>query len=305
MHTSSAAAHRRSNTGLVCLVTSGVLWGTGGLFGSLLTTVVGLSPLAVAAYRLLLGGAIIAVFLMLSRRPLPRGRAAWTRLIMIAGLSALFQGCYFGAVRLTSVSLATLTTIAAGPVLMLATEQITGRGKVNRWMIATIALSLAGLALLVGLPSGGFAVTAVLGSAGLSLLAAAGFVAVTLLGAHPIPALDDLATTGISFTIGGLLLAPAAEVTTGMTFHPSLASLGLLLGLATAPTAVAYTLYFRGLRSVNATVATIVTLLEPLTAAVLGAYLLGDQLGITGMTGALILAVAVVVAPKAQPSMAN
>ncbi|NUS93454.1 MAG: EamA family transporter, partial [Nocardia sp.] len=285
MHTSLAAAHRRSNTGLVCLVTSGVLWGTGGPFGSLLTTIVGLSPLAVAAYRLLLGGVIIAVFLMLSRRPLPRGRAAWTRLVLIAGLSALFQGCYFGAVRLTSASLATLITIAAGPVLMLAIERITGRCKVNRWMIATIILSLAGLALLVGLPSGGFAVTALFGSAGLSLLAAAGFVAVTLLGARPVHALDELATIGISFTIGGLFLAPVAEMTTGLAFHPSLAALGLLLGLATAPTAVAYTLYFRSLRSVSATVATIVTLLEPLTAAVLGAFFLWDQLGITGMTG--------------------
>ncbi|WP_227981200.1 EamA family transporter [Nocardia spumae] len=202
----------------------------------------------------------------------------------------------------TSVSLATLITIAAGPVLVLALERLTGRCELNRWMIATIVLSLAGLALLVGLPSGGFAVTALLGSAALSLLAAAGFVAVTLLGAHPIPAMDDLATTGISFTIGGVLLAPIAEGTTCSTFDPSPAALGLLLGLATAPTAVAYTLYFRGLRGVSAT---IVTLLETLTAAVLGAFLLGDQLGIAGTTGALMLAVAVVIAPKAQPSVAN
>jgi drug/metabolite transporter, DME family len=305
MHTSLAAACRRSNTGLVCLTASGVLWGTGGLFGSLLTTAVGLSPLAVAAYRLLAGGAIIAVFLTLSRRPVPRGRAAWSRLLIIAGLSALCQGCYFGAVRLTSVSLATLITIAAGPVLMSAVERITGRCAVNRWTIATIVLSLTGLTLLVGLPSGGFTATAVFDSAGLALLSAAGFVAMTLVGSRPVPALDDLATTGISFTIGGLLLASVVELTTGLTFHPSLAALGLLLGLATAPTAVAYTLYFRGLRSVGATVATIVTLLEPLTAAVLGAWVLGDRLGITGTTGALMLAVAVVVAARAQASMAN
>lgn len=46
------AAARRTATGLWSLVLAGVLWGTGGLTGSLLAHETGLSPLAVAAYRL-------------------------------------------------------------------------------------------------------------------------------------------------------------------------------------------------------------------------------------------------------------
>jgi len=40
----------RPSAGLLCLVTSGLLWGTGGLAGSLLGRVAGLSAIAVAAF---------------------------------------------------------------------------------------------------------------------------------------------------------------------------------------------------------------------------------------------------------------
>src|SRR5690242_5320046 len=105
------------------LLLSGLLWGTGGLTGSLLRRATGLSPVAVAAYRLVAGGAVIVVLLLLAGRRLPRGRAAWWRIAAVGGLAALFQASYFAAVALTSVSLATLVTIGASPVLVLVAEQ--------------------------------------------------------------------------------------------------------------------------------------------------------------------------------------
>ncbi len=122
-----AAARRRPGTGLACLVAAGLLWGTGGLTGSLLGRSSGLPALSVAAYRLLSGGTLIIVFLVLTGRRWPAGRAAWTRVAAIAGLAAIFQSCYFTAVSLTSVSLATLVTIGSAPVLVLAAERVRGR----------------------------------------------------------------------------------------------------------------------------------------------------------------------------------
>src|SRR5438270_300607 len=76
-------------------------------------------------------------------------------------------------------------------------------------------------------------------------LAAAGFAAITLISTRPVAGLDDLAATGFGFTIGGLLLIPAAGLAGGIAFRPGLAAIGLLVALGTGPTAVAYTLYFR------------------------------------------------------------
>lgn len=295
---SMAAARRRSGSGLACLVTAGLCWGTGGLVGDLLTRVGGLAPITVAAYRLFGGGTVIMTLLVLSGRRLPRGRAAWTRIVAIGALAAVFQASYFTAVSLTSVSLSTLITIGASPLLVLLGERITGRRRIDRWVISTIALSSAGLALLVGLPSGGFSTGAILGSAAAALLASAGFSTMTLLGARPVAGLDDLTTIGVGFPLGGLLLAPIAAGTTGLAFRPNLATIALLIALTVVPTALAYTMYLRGLRSVNATTAAVMSLLEPLTAALLAALLLGDRLGTTGVVGAIMLAAAVVLAAR-------
>ena len=293
-----AAARRRTGTGLACLVAAGLLWGTGGLTGSLLGRSSGLPALSVAAYRLMTGGALIIAFLVLTGRRWPAGRAAWTRIAAIAGLAAMFQSCYFTAVSLTSVSLATLVTIGSAPVLVLAAERVRGR-RAGRLAGGATGLALTGLALLAGLPSGGFPETAVLASAGMAVLAAAGFATLTLISARPVAGLDDLTAAGFGFALGGLVLLPAAAAAGGVGFTPGPVTLGLLAALGTGPTAVAYTLYFRGLRSAPAGTAALLSLLEPLTGTVLAALILGDRLGPAGITGAVILAAALVLAAVA------
>src|SRR4029077_18806488 len=105
------AVTSRPSAGLLYLFISGLLWGAGGLTGSLLGRVAGLSAIAVAAARLTAGGVLIVGYLTVTGRSWPRGRAAWTRIIVIGLLAAFYQSCYFIAVSLTSVPLATLVTI--------------------------------------------------------------------------------------------------------------------------------------------------------------------------------------------------
>ena len=279
----------------LCLVLSGLLWGTGGLIGTLFGQAAGLSALSVAAYRLLAGGGLIVAYLTLTGRRPPAGRAAWTRIAVIGLLSALFQSCYFAAIALTSVSLATLVTIGGTPVIVAVVEHARRSRALGRSGVITIALALAGLGLLTGRPGGGFSETAVLASAGLALLSAAGFAAVTLLGTSPVAGLDELTLNGFAFSLGGLALLPvAAALGGGLGFRPTLASVGLLAALGTGPTAVAYTLYFRGLRKASASTGALLSLIEPLTAAVLAALVLGNRLSATGIAGAVMLLAAVV-----------
>ena len=211
----------RPSAGLFYLVISGLLWGTGGLTGSLLGRVAGLSAIAVAACRLTAGGVLIVCYLTATRKTWPSGRAAWARITVIGLLAAIFQSCYFAAVSLTSVPLATLITIGAAPVIVLGAERAIGR-PAGRLAVLTTGLAVTGLGLLVGLPSG-FRESAVLASAGMAVLAAAGFAAITLISMRPVAGLDDLAVTGFGFTVGGLLLMPAAGLAGGITFRPGLA----------------------------------------------------------------------------------
>jgi DME family drug/metabolite transporter len=295
----SALATPRSGGGLRFLILSGLLWGTGGLTGRLLARGSGLAPAAVAGYRLAIGGVLLVALLAVTGRAVPRGRAAWTRIVVVGLLAACFQACYFGAVALTSVSLATLVAIGAAPVVVLGFERATGRRRLDASAVGTVGLALVGLALLVGRPTSGVGTGALLGGLGLALGAATGFAAISLVCTTPVSGLDDLALTGYGFTLGGLgVLLPTAAATTGVGFAPRAGSLALLLLLGFAPTALAYTLYFRGLRSVAASTATVTALLEPLTGAVLAAVLLGDRIGLVGGVGAGLLAVSVLLSAR-------
>jgi len=277
------------------LVLSGLLWGTGGLIGTLLGRAAGLSAMSVASYRLLAGGGLIVAFLSLTGKRRPTGRAAWSRIAVNGLLSALFQSCYFGAIALSSVSLATLVTIGATPVIVAIAEHARGRRPLTRADMITTATALAGLGLLVGDPGGGLSETAVLASTALALLSAGGFAAVTLIETSLVTGLDELTLNGFGFSLGGLVLLPLAVVLGGgIGFRPSLASAGLLAALGVGPTAAAYTLYFRGLRKASATTAALLTLIEPLAAALLAAVVLGDRLNATGIAGAVVLLAAVV-----------
>ena len=185
------------------LVLAGVLWGTGGLAGSLLGDLAGLHPLAVAAYRLLVGGGVATLFVLLTGGTLPRTAEAAKRIAAVGGLFALFQASYFAAVALSSVSVATMTTIGAAPVVVT----LAGRRKPHSWTLVSLAGTVAGLVLLRWSP--GEATS--LAGLGFALLAAAGFATLTLLTAKPVEGLEPLPTTAFGCLAGGLLLTPVAS----------------------------------------------------------------------------------------------
>jgi DME family drug/metabolite transporter len=283
------------SSGVSFLVLAGILWGTGGLFGRMLGDVTGLSSLAVATYRLGVGGLLLLGYLLVRGADLPRSRAAWARIAGVGALAALFQVSYFTSVWFTSVSVATLVTIGSSPLLVLLARPRSA----DRSGLLAVGLALCGLLLLIGVPSdGGPSTGAVLAGAACALVAAAGFTAMSLIGARPVPGLDAMTTTGLGFSLGGALLAPLAVTTSGLTFAPTSAAIGLLLAFGLVPTAVAYTCYFRGLRNAPVGVGVLMALLEPVTSAVLSAVLLGDRLGVSGIAGGLLLCAALVLTAR-------
>ncbi|MGW5451481.1 DMT family transporter [Nocardia sp. NPDC003979] len=292
---SRPAALRRA--GITELVLAGVLWGTGGLLGTVVQRGTGLSPVAVAAVRLAVGGLLLLGLCVLTRRAIPRGGPAWRRIAAIALLAPIFQGCYFGAVALSSVSLATLLTIGTSPVIVAGLEYVTGRQRLDTGRAAGIALALLGLVLLVGTPGAGG--SGVLVGAALAVAAASAFALLTLVSASEVPGLDPVAATGAGFTIGAIVLAvPAVLTTRAVELAPG--SVVTILALGLFPTAIAYTLYFRGLTGVGAGTGALLALLEPLTGTLLAVLVLAERLSPMGWLGAVLLSVALVAASRPQ-----
>ncbi|MBB5913022.1 DME family drug/metabolite transporter [Nocardia transvalensis] len=281
------------------LIAAGILWGTGGLAGSLLASHAQLHPLSVATYRLLLGGGLAVALLAVSGglRALPRTRAAGARILLTGGLLGCYQASYFIAVHYISVSLATMVTIGALPVFVAAGAAVRDRARPERTTLLAIGIALLGLALLTWSPGGRIGGWELAAGVACSLFAAAGFAAMTLVTATPVAGLDPLRTTAFGMLTGGLLLTPAA-LAFGMALPLRPGVLLTAAYLGSAPTAVAYTAYFRGLRTAAPVFAALAALLEPLTAALLAAVVLGDRLGAQGWCGAALLIAALAISSR-------
>ncbi|WP_433757907.1 DMT family transporter [Nocardia sp. CA-135398] len=282
-----------SRFGLVCLVGAGLSAGTGGLVGTLLHRATGLSPISVAACRLAVGGLLLIALLTMTRRPLPRHSSAWRRIGAVAVLVAIIQASYFGAVAASSVSSATLITLGMSPMVVSLLEHLTGSRVLDRRHAATIGIAVFGVVLLVGVPTDYAASGAIFAGAAMALVSAFAFATVTLISAHPVPGLDAITTTGFAVTGGAVLLTPLAAIS-GITFDPTPHSVALIIVFGLVSTAMAYTLYFRGLAEVGPGTAAVLALLEPLTGAILAAAILGERLTPTGLLGAALLTGALV-----------
>ncbi|MTD53597.1 DMT family transporter [Amycolatopsis pithecellobii] len=289
----SLAAPRRGRS-VFALTLAGLLWGTGGLSGSILAAKAGLAPLPVAAYRLLLGGCCTVPLVLVTGRSPQWTKPVLIRLSAAGALLAQFQACYFGAVALTSVSIATMITIGSAPVFVALVTAIRRRRRPSALTLASMAAAVAGLVLLTwspeGIPGGG----RLLAGLALALASGAGFATLTLLTRRPVPGLDSFCTTAFGLLLGGLLLVPLA-LGSQMTIplRPYVLAVALYFGLV--PTGIAYGAYFLALRTAAPVVAALSALLEPMTAAVLSALVLHDDLGPAGWAGAVLLIIALAI----------
>jgi DME family drug/metabolite transporter len=289
-----------SGRGLVYLTVAGVAWGTAGAAAGLIYRSSDLGPVSVSFWRNVGGlGLLLLIQLIRSRRAgRPRPLRLWprygwrfgrrpllVRLLTGFGL-AVFQTAYFGAVQVTGLAIGTVVTLGVGPLLIAMGARLLLGERLPRGGVTAMAAALGGLAVLVlGNPAGSVRPLGV----ALALLSAAGYAQATLVARWAGQAggdADPVTVTVWAFGVGAVLLLPFA-LATGIwphTGHPAevLATLGYL---AAAPTALAYPLYFAGAAVVRAATASVIMLIEPVSAAGLGLVLSGAGCPRSGGSG--------------------
>src|SRR4051794_17128056 len=282
--------------GFLLVVLAALSWGTSGIVGHVVADRTGLDPLDIAWHRMAIGAAVLVaahLAVHLARRhdrrhdrarPPLTGGLRWRLVTVGAGL-AVYQCAYFAAVATAGVSIATLVSLGLAPLLVAVGSALLGHGRPDRATGGSLTVALAGLVLLVGVSAGGDGGSAVLLGALAAVGCATAYAGVVLLSAG-VP--DGVPTTTAGFAAGAVLLTPVA-LAAGLDLTTDPLSLALLLYLGAVPTALAYGLFFTGVRAVPAAVASIVTLLEPLTATALAAALLGERLAPTALAGGALM----------------
>ncbi|MEU8661016.1 DMT family transporter [Actinoplanes philippinensis] len=289
---SSASAGARLS--LLQVSAAGILWGTAGVVVQVVAGHTGLGALAIGFYRLAVAAVVLLVIGLPSRRRIWAAFRGAPAAVVAAGVGlAAYQGLYFVAVRLSGVSIATVVSLGIAPVLLSAWETLRTRQRPSTATMIASAAAIGGLVLIGGATAEpGATAGPGASAAGLGLLAAVGsgivYAASTALSRHTTQGVEPLTLTTLSCAIGAIAILPIAAVE-GLAFTPQAGPVALLIYAGAITTALAYALFYTGLRRISGSVAVVVTLLEPLTAALLAVLLIDEPLGLATMIGGLLL----------------
>ena len=212
--------------------------------------------------------------------------------LLIMLLNGIFmaasQACYFVAIRYTGVTIATLLSVCVSPLLVTGISVLLKLERPSARALIAVACALVGSVLLVGLNTPAGAQDNLLLGAVLSIVAALTYAATIFWGRFLAGSYHPLQVMTFTFGSGALALIPINLLSGAVAIHTGEGWLyALYLGLV--PTALAYWMFQKGLRSVTPTTASVSTLLEPTVAALLAWALFGETLPGTGVIGAGLL----------------
>lgn len=246
--------------------------------------------------------AVSGVILWVAVRPPVRDLPcrAWLSALALAATLAVMNFCFYNAIARIPLGIA-VTIEALGPLIL---SVVTSTRRIA-WLWAVLAF--AGVALL-GLPreggghldAVGFAIAAAAGASW------AGYILASARAATEFPCVDGLA---LATAIGALALAPFAVLTTDVAgaLRPSV--IGLAVAVSVMSSLVPYSLELLSLRHLAPAVFAVLTCLSPVVAALAGLVVLGQQIGVPGYRGVLLVTAAsvgaVLSAPRARPAPAE
>jgi drug/metabolite transporter, DME family len=276
--------------GYILMIFAGILWGTTGTSQALAPE--GATPLAVGALRLLVGGGALLA-LAASRGEFTSLRSWLQPATLMAGITAaLYQLTFFAGVALTGVAVGTIVAIGSAPIFTgILGYSVRGEKLSQNWFIAT-GLSVAGCVLLAfsgneTMQVNPFGMLLALG-AGLS------YALFTLANKTLIEEHKPDAAMAVSFSIGALLLLPILFfVDTSWVF--TLGGIAVTLHLGLLATGLSYMLFGRSLQILPVSTVGTLTLVEPLTASLLGIFLLREPISLMAFVGIAILFAGLVV----------
>jgi len=265
------------------VLAAAVLWGTTGTAQALAPE--SAAPATVGAVRLIIGG--LALLALAAARGAFRTGKPWPRLatLLAAGCMAGYQPFFFAAVASTGVAVGTIVTIGSSPVFAGALGfLLRGERPGRRWAAAT-ALAIIGCGLLAS-ATGEMSVDAL----GVLLALGAGtcYAAYAVVSKGLLDEQPPDAVMAVVFCLGALLLSPIL-LQGNLSWLATARGLAAALHLGLVATALAYTLFARGLRAIPTATAVSLSLAEPLTAGILGVLVLGESLSPGALLGAGLL----------------
>ncbi len=270
------------------------LWGTGALVVNLLVLRFGQTAENISFWRFVVGA--VALLLVFGRASVwPRLPAHAATLAAAGAAMALYVSFWFLAIARIGAAVPTLISLCLPPVLVTLLAVLRGRERLDGPLALWLLSALGGTTLVVarhGADGPNVATATLWAGIGLSVASAVLYAGFTLvsgrlsreLGAGP----STMGLTIVAAAVMGL-----SAVYTPLSWPGELPPEAWLLYLGLVTAAVALLAFNWGAARLTPTTLTVATLVEPLTAVLLAAWLLGEHLGAWQWLGAALMLAAI------------
>ena len=278
--------------GVLLVAVAALSWGTTGTTLKLVGASSAGDALLVGAIRMAIAGPVLLAAAAGSRRSSLGQRAPAWGWVLAGVCMAAYQVCYFSAVPLAGVAATALLAICSAPILVAVLAWFALGERADAARLGALALGVGGAGLL--LAGAGAQVGPRFGvGAALALGAGLAYSLYAVVSKRALSEAEPLGLAALTFAVAAVALAPLVAARWGEAVA-LLARGGLqLLYLGVVATAAAYWLYTTALKSIPASAAVVVGLIEPLTATLLGVLLFHERLGAAGWAGGVLLLAAV------------
>ncbi|PTP08168.1 EamA family transporter [Vibrio splendidus] len=287
-------------TGTLAILFASILWGTTGTAASFAPD---LSPLAIGAFSMGVGGLMQAGLayrkILFAFDKLLQNK----KLLAVSALAlAVYPLAFYSSMKLSGVAIGTVVSIATAPFFSALLEcLISKKNNINRRWLTSFAIGVVGIGLLVFSESSSANESGddlkLLGIA-LGLLAGLCYAIYSWATKALIDKdIESQAAMGSIFGLGAMLLLPTLWFT-GENLFSSQINVLVISYLTLIPQCLGYIAFSFGLRHVTASSANLLTLFEPVVAAVLAVCVVGELIPFIGWLGMSLIVLCLLIQSK-------
>jgi DME family drug/metabolite transporter len=273
--------------GVLAIVVASLLWGTTGTAASFSPDI---SPLAIGAFAMGMGG-VLLVFTARKKLLVDHKRLlAQPKVLLFGALSiAIYPLAFYSSMALSGVAMGTVVSIATAPFFAAILERVISKKPISLQWLVSFLIGATGIVLLVlGKEQSGYGPESLfvqnLGIA-LGFIAGLTYASYSWAARHLIEnGVDPQSSMSGMFGCAALILLPSLWLT-GENLFTSATNTQVSLYMAVVPMYLGYLLFASGLKLIDASKATLITLIEPLMATILAVVIIGEDFKIMGWFG--------------------
>ena len=275
--------------GILAVILASLLWGT---TGTAATFAPALSPLFIGSFAMSIGGflqcGLASVNIVHDRALL----VMYRRFLIVGAFAvAIYPLAFYSSMRLSGVTIGTVVSIGSAPILSAIIEYLSRDFQLNKQWATGALLGIIGMVMLAFSDNASTTIQNTHVYFGILLGLVAGFTyALYSWSARQLmlKGINTKAAMGATFGCGGLLLIPVMLIT-GSAFFTSWTNIAVGFYMVLIPMFLGYFCYGFGLSKISASMATTITLLEPVVATIFAMLIVGEYLSIIGWVGMLLI----------------